>query len=390
MQPHTGFVEVNGSRIFWETTFDKSINFTCNSCGYCCTNSNVEVSEAEVLQIANLGKADFSESFIADSNIPSIRLKGTDKNPCLFLGKENACSVYAKRPLTCKLYPFKIVPISANHVKIDLTIACPTLLNKEYSENNEVDFGEMIRGYISHPFFGSAENYQGTKLHHAVKDSLDKDTAVDFCWNAVVNELNNLEYAEQLWEVIDSFEKVRERLYPELLKRSNAEKYCSDSLAQFRSLKLSVEPAYSPNIFRGAHTRPYQSLNLESNSVYFFSIKDGVVLFADSFYVKEYPIEKINKKQMSSESKEFLIGYLMEIWKRQTITQKVHMRVYQSLEQKIPIRSFDMQIGIFKKKLMLLQFFMDAIAHHNGHSKIQINDVKESLFPFDLLMLHLA
>ena len=77
--------------------------FVCQHCNQCCTKCEVRVDDIEVPIIANY------------LNVRTRKIKHLLDNennfkhsPCLFL-KENRCSIYPVRPLTCMIYPF--IPI---------------------------------------------------------------------------------------------------------------------------------------------------------------------------------------------------------------------------------------------------------------------------------------
>ena len=385
MQPYSGIVEVGGKEIRWETTFDQSIKFKCTNCGYCCTSSNVEMSDDEVLEIKGLGKNGFSEDFVTEEGNNSKRIKGSDKDACMFLDGKKLCSVYEHRPSVCRLYPFKLVPVSESLVKIDVTYSCKSILRKHFAKENEVDFGNLVKEFMQHPFLGNKQKYKAQKLHESVREFLDKDMAVTECWNTITGEVKSMEYFEQIWDLLDAFEKSRAN-FKGILKRSNVKEYISGSISKYKSLKSEIKPYYSPDFFRGSHSRPYQTMDLPTNKVYYFSITGNEVAFRGKEETKVYPISSVAKKQLTDDAKDFLLEYLRTLWERQITMQQIEQIVH---ETRGTAPSFTIQLQAAKKKFLLFSFFMDAIAHNRGINEITLQDAQEAVFPFDLIFCYM-
>ena len=73
--------------------------FKCDQCASCCRNADIDLSPGEAVEILRLkGRAYFD---MLDINAVRDRLKA----PCGLL-EGNQCSVYEKRPMSCRVYPF--------------------------------------------------------------------------------------------------------------------------------------------------------------------------------------------------------------------------------------------------------------------------------------------
>jgi Fe-S-cluster containining protein len=73
--------------------------FKCERCAGCCKNAGIDLSPDEAIEmLRQKGNAYFD---MLDANAVRDRLKA----PCGLL-KGTLCSVYEKRPLSCKVYPF--------------------------------------------------------------------------------------------------------------------------------------------------------------------------------------------------------------------------------------------------------------------------------------------
>ncbi len=73
--------------------------FDCEKCSLCCRNAGIDLSPDEAVEMLRLkGKAYFD---MLDLNAVRDRLRA----PCGML-EGNLCSVYEKRPMSCRVYPF--------------------------------------------------------------------------------------------------------------------------------------------------------------------------------------------------------------------------------------------------------------------------------------------
>lgn len=96
------------------------INFVCNSCGICCTqyfNDYIFLldQDTEYLKKKNIEcfdvpkKLDYCDqygNFYASGY--SLKVKNDDLGSCIFLSKDNKCTIYNNRPFICKIYPYMI------------------------------------------------------------------------------------------------------------------------------------------------------------------------------------------------------------------------------------------------------------------------------------------
>lgn len=74
-------------------------HFKCERCASCCRNAGIDLSPDEAVEILKLkGRAYFD---MIDVSVIRDRLKA----PCGLL-EGNLCSVYEKRPVSCRVYPF--------------------------------------------------------------------------------------------------------------------------------------------------------------------------------------------------------------------------------------------------------------------------------------------
>ncbi len=111
-------------------------HFDCHSCGYCCRNLVVNVSDAERQKILNAGWAARMTDLplFVRYRFRGRRLHRLNQRPdgrCVFLGENERCRLHAEtgigtKPLACRLYPFVPTP-GADSVRIDVRADCPSV-----------------------------------------------------------------------------------------------------------------------------------------------------------------------------------------------------------------------------------------------------------------------
>src|SRR5687767_24944 len=103
-------------------------NWDCHSCGGCCRQYHVPVSDAERERIGEQGwekEPDFQgvELFVRERG-GEDRLNHRPDGGCVFLGPDNLCRIHAKfgsagKPLACRVYPYMLVP-AGDHWRLGL------------------------------------------------------------------------------------------------------------------------------------------------------------------------------------------------------------------------------------------------------------------------------
>jgi Fe-S-cluster containining protein len=96
--------------------YPQNVRFKCVKCGICCGDTkdrtrHILLLDEEATIIASTTKMPISD-FAAKSNEKTSYHYEMKKNEtdgkCIFL-KENCCTIYLKRPLICRFYPFGLV-----------------------------------------------------------------------------------------------------------------------------------------------------------------------------------------------------------------------------------------------------------------------------------------
>jgi len=109
---------------------DKYLNFRCTDCGNCCSDTLVPITDLDIKRIMEgtglkpfdictfyksedfEDKGDGLEFANLDSGRRTLGLrkkfdKENDRDSCIFF-KENRCSIYESRPVTCRVWPFTL------------------------------------------------------------------------------------------------------------------------------------------------------------------------------------------------------------------------------------------------------------------------------------------
>lgn len=81
----------------------------CLDCAVCCQFPSIRVSQAELKSISEalgIGVGAFKRRFIT---MRDNKMFIDEPHGCPFLGKDdNICGIYEKRPLQCRVFPFKV------------------------------------------------------------------------------------------------------------------------------------------------------------------------------------------------------------------------------------------------------------------------------------------
>jgi lysine-N-methylase len=111
-------------------------NWDCHSCGNCCHELQVGVTEEERRRIEALGWEDTDlgklRRFVRRGLWWSrqTRLGHRPDGRCVFLSDDNRCRIHERggaeaKPLACRLFPFVLTP-AGNHWRVGLRFACPS------------------------------------------------------------------------------------------------------------------------------------------------------------------------------------------------------------------------------------------------------------------------
>jgi len=112
-------------------------NWDCHSCGDCCRQYAVTVTEEEQQRILSQGWESDEEMrhislFVRDGGTFSKKKKLNHRpdGACVFLNEEGRCRIHAKfgsagKPLACRVYPFMLVP-TGDHWRVGVRFYCPS------------------------------------------------------------------------------------------------------------------------------------------------------------------------------------------------------------------------------------------------------------------------
>lgn len=111
-------------------------NWSCHTCGQCCREYAVYITDAERAKIEKQGWAARPEL----GGLPPVvregwifgkyRLNHRADDACVFLDDQGRCRIHAEfgekeKPLACQLYPYVMIP-TGDHWRVGVRYACPS------------------------------------------------------------------------------------------------------------------------------------------------------------------------------------------------------------------------------------------------------------------------
>jgi Fe-S-cluster containining protein len=130
---------------------DPAQRFTCAQCGRCCRGFDVVVTAAEMDLYRRRNAAawfrgtrgsDAAEPFEPVPGAPALRrIRKRDDGACGFLSHDNRCRIHeelgaAKKPLTCRLFPYAFHAAS-DGIVVKASFICPTIAANEGAPIND-------------------------------------------------------------------------------------------------------------------------------------------------------------------------------------------------------------------------------------------------------------
>lgn len=352
-----GRVTINGEKINWQTTFNGSLYFECEKCGYCCTATNVHLFKQDIEQIAELGYSGFYEPSQA-----GFRIKGTRTKKCLFLDSNNKCKIYENRPFVCREYPFKVVFLNKSTAFIDCLFSCKSIIksyNREITGCNKTikDQGRKIQQnalnqlvkdsvQLSERFFDLREEISRTEAE------LNKKR-----WESNISELGYLYDLLDLYKSLSPGEAVDFNFF--------IEKF----FAMFKS-QIQKEAAY-------------RALELNTDEFYMITYHKNNVMVISKNKKEIMDIKSINRKKFSRGAKDALISYLRHYWDRKATVMDFYFAMKELREKNTGLEASELQREVLKRILLLFQFFILVISEKNNNSEVKRGDVLEAIFCLD-------
>ncbi len=124
--------------------YPKTVRFQCIKCGICCGDTKEKIRHVLLLekdadQIAAMTSSAISDFAVKIKNKTPYKYemkKTSETGSCVFL-ENNQCTVYSKRPLICRFYPFELKVTGDQRHEFLYTDECPgintgKMLNENY------------------------------------------------------------------------------------------------------------------------------------------------------------------------------------------------------------------------------------------------------------------
>ena len=133
--------------------YPQKVRFKCVKCGICCGDTqertrHVLLLDEEANGIASTINQQISDfaSRVEDKPPYNYKMKkNAEDGKCIFL-KENSCSIYSKRPLICRFYPFGLKTDHKQQKVFYFTNECPGIGKGKTMREN--DFHKLLREAI--------------------------------------------------------------------------------------------------------------------------------------------------------------------------------------------------------------------------------------------------
>jgi Fe-S-cluster containining protein len=118
----------------WILKFDypKHVRFKCDRCALCCGDTEERIRQILLLKTeANLiaeGTSISIDEFAEEieGSDPFVYRMRKNGRRCVFL-RDSLCSIYDRRPIICRFYPFKLENLGRNHYVFSYTDECPSI-----------------------------------------------------------------------------------------------------------------------------------------------------------------------------------------------------------------------------------------------------------------------
>lgn len=120
-------------------SLDKKVllDFNCKGCGLCCREEGFvffsleDISRAS--RLLSLTAIAFIQKYLKYSEELLYYVEVTDRNPCIFLDKNNKCLIHQSKPKQCKTFPYwkEYTDKNGNVLKDKFSRQCPGVTTKK-------------------------------------------------------------------------------------------------------------------------------------------------------------------------------------------------------------------------------------------------------------------
>ena len=197
--------------------------YSCKGCGLCCRRFRVQLTPQE-LKALQEHEWESVPSRFHDTIDGLLFFKRTPESRCVFLDECNRCRIHSRlgegaKALSCRGYPFSIVPTFPNEITVSVRLDCPAAM---------ADDGIAVSQNASVAKIISAMHFNGNGFSEKQLGNLTVPTAkelikqiyilLDDATLSVVDAMNSLmlfsQHAEQLGAVFLNDTEVMTQVYP--------------------------------------------------------------------------------------------------------------------------------------------------------------------------------
>jgi Fe-S-cluster containining protein len=138
-------VAVEAKEYMAQEKWERLLKFNCTGCGNCCRDTVVCLTDADIQRVVDgTGRSPStfvqfyskdevvlpknSPFWITFGNKPAVMALRSRQGHCVFLDRENRCTIYDHRPVTCRQHPFDVrlsETGAVTRVSLSRVVDCP-------------------------------------------------------------------------------------------------------------------------------------------------------------------------------------------------------------------------------------------------------------------------
>ncbi|GIW22983.1 MAG: hypothetical protein KatS3mg068_1990 [Candidatus Sericytochromatia bacterium] len=264
--------------------YDKinELKFSCQSCGNCCKYFDVNITDYDIARILenrpDLKIDDFIEVVkprvksevenlkLADDKIAMIILKQKENSKeCVFLTKDNKCSIHEFKPIGCRTWPFTL-----------------------NIYNGDVKWNNLFRPFLKN------------KCAHKLEDNSNDENFVRENIEKLIDNLNTYKIKVREWNKKNSDYLTKENLFKYIVpnkKDLSLYNELLDTFKGFQEVKLIIEsPFYSIHSFDFKEGYKFIEIISDSKGITKLNNIDNLIKIreatnSDFIYYSKFPID---------------------------------------------------------------------------------------------------
>jgi Fe-S-cluster containining protein len=355
---------------------EEKMKFVClPGCGRCCyykvylRREDVEAINSTT-KIKNFWVKDhsFGESFVG-------YLK-KDQNVCIFLDRDySTCSIYPKRPLYCRNYPFLEEVYSILQIDVDLT--CPGLLY-----HNDLIWREIEKVGKEETDFPSDSSYSKTiNLAKKIEGLLEKreksstDDLSSYIGIRLIEDVFNRQLKDGiylLWSRINDSIPIIKNM-GNIMKKSKGEELIDLLLKRD---EFDINHRFEVEFLNSEFKHPFINTELIDSNVSLYKVRFDPENLLWHLSDKCVKYEDIREIEVKKNGKDLLLNYLKFWMNRQLLLRMANMYALSDFYGRNSLFFYLQYLGTILHRVFILT---RVIAASQNKNKAGIDEVKEAI-----------